>query len=204
MHAITIKAPWAQAIARFGKTVENRSRRPPAHLLGQRIAIHVSQTVDEAAVRLCHRPHDVVDHLEPMLIWAMRQELDLYIGSGQRAPAPNAGRIIATARLVGWIKPDRLDLSTLLPHEWACADDFKGDLTANPDASGKALRSPWFTGPVGWVLADVLPLREPVGRDPCAVQIASREVVTYLPIRGQVYPFALSPEVEAAVLAQGG
>ena len=40
MQAITLKHPWAFAIARLGKRVENRTWKPPNRLLGQRIAIH--------------------------------------------------------------------------------------------------------------------------------------------------------------------
>jgi hypothetical protein len=40
MKALTVKAPWATAIARFGKDIENRSWKPPAGVLGTPIAIH--------------------------------------------------------------------------------------------------------------------------------------------------------------------
>lgn len=216
MYAITLKQPWAQAVAHFSKTVENRTRRPPAHLLGQRVAIHVSQTVDEAAVRLCHRPPDVVDHLEPMLVWLMQERMDLRLGDpllyGAKPPIPSTGRVIATARLVG-----------------CCWRDANGEPVGRTPNAGfgddetlvvEALGSPWFTGPVGWVLADVRPLAVPVGHVPKACNgapegweprhgwrvdglcAACGERKGGGPIRGQVYPFALSPEVEAAVLAQ--
>jgi hypothetical protein len=40
MKALTLRAPWATAIARFGKDIENRVWRPPSDIIGQRIAIH--------------------------------------------------------------------------------------------------------------------------------------------------------------------
>jgi hypothetical protein len=40
MKALTLKAPWATAIAKLGKDIENRSWRPPAAIIGERIAIH--------------------------------------------------------------------------------------------------------------------------------------------------------------------
>jgi hypothetical protein len=68
--------------------------------------------------------------------------------------------------------------------------------------------SPWFLpGKIGWVLDDVRPLRQPVG-EPCPwCDGGSRPGCLrcsggVIAIRGQVYPFALSPEVEAAVKAQ--
>ena len=47
MKALTLTAPWAYAITTFGKRVENRTWRPPASLVGQRIAIHAGATWKE-------------------------------------------------------------------------------------------------------------------------------------------------------------
>ncbi len=49
MLALTVHQPWAWAIihgGRLRKDVENRSWKPPAALIGQRIAIHASKTFD--------------------------------------------------------------------------------------------------------------------------------------------------------------
>lgn len=189
MHALTVKQPWAEAIARHGKTVENRSRRPPAHLLGQRIAIHVAQSADQweyyrGKPRWVHEINAGYQHMLPVDNWAKSQGSDV----------PHAGRIIATARLVGWVAPDGA--------AWA-----PGILGIN------ARESPWFTGPVGWVLANVRALREPVGAGGSCVaergirgghnvcERCGRLLLEHGPIRGQVYPFELSDEVEASVLA---
>ena len=40
MKALTLKAPWGTAIAKLGKDIENRSWKPPAAIVGTRIAIH--------------------------------------------------------------------------------------------------------------------------------------------------------------------
>ena len=48
----------------------------------------------------------------------------------------------------------------------------------------KTSRSPWFSGPLGWVLADVVPLR---------VQVVCK---------GQLGLWSLSPAVERRVLQQ--
>lgn len=44
MKALTLKAPWAFAVVALGKRVENRSWKPPAALIGQRVAIHAGVT----------------------------------------------------------------------------------------------------------------------------------------------------------------
>lgn len=43
MQAITVHQPWATAIARYGKPVENRGWRPPAGLIGRTLAIHAGK-----------------------------------------------------------------------------------------------------------------------------------------------------------------
>jgi len=43
VKALTLHQPWAWAIAHAGKRIENRSWRPPASIVGQRIAIHAGQ-----------------------------------------------------------------------------------------------------------------------------------------------------------------
>lgn len=202
MYALTVKQPWAQAIARYGKTVENRTRRPPAHLVGQRIAIHVSQTLADVV-----GPKD-----DPRTMAMIEAGLgEYYQEHGLRVA--NAGRIIATARLVAWFRHapgERLPGGIIPGRDWACVDGFtRGDCL-------RAVDSPWLTGPVGWVLADVRALRKPVGA-PCGCLPITRYSPTEtcqwcrgiaelrdagaVPIRGQVYPFVLSAEVEATILA---
>lgn len=40
MRGLTVIEPWAYAICHLDKRIENRSIRPPVHLIGERIAIH--------------------------------------------------------------------------------------------------------------------------------------------------------------------
>lgn len=40
MLALTLKHPWAFAIAHWGKRIENRTWKPPKSLIGKRFAIH--------------------------------------------------------------------------------------------------------------------------------------------------------------------
>ena len=48
--ALTIRDPWAQAVVFGDKRVENRSQRLDK-MLGERVAVHVSQTIDRDAWR---------------------------------------------------------------------------------------------------------------------------------------------------------
>jgi len=206
MYALTVKQPWAEAIARHGKNVENRTRRPPAHLLGERIAIHVGQASDDWTwMRDGTEPFH--DHRHDLYLWAQHG----FEHTSDRVPS--AGRIIATARLVAWFRHtpgERRPGGTIPGRDWEVVDGF-----TNGDCL-RAVDSPWLTGPVAWVLADVRRLAWPVSTwatcktchglkfdasssHTCRACDGSGKLD--IPIRGQVYPFQLSPEVEAAVLA---
>lgn len=73
MLALTLWRPWDTAILALGKPVENRNWPPPAHLIGQRLALHSGKRFDEdgacTIVSLCHAqrspsPSIVTAHLE--------------------------------------------------------------------------------------------------------------------------------------------
>jgi hypothetical protein len=75
MKAITLWPEWAHAIVHLGKRVENRDWRPPASLIGQRIAIHAGKSIGgrpgAASVRegvaSLHRacPYSIVTEIMP-------------------------------------------------------------------------------------------------------------------------------------------
>lgn len=46
MIALSIQQPWAWLIMAGYKDIENRTWRPPVHVIGQRIGIHASRTFD--------------------------------------------------------------------------------------------------------------------------------------------------------------
>ena len=46
IRGLTLHQPWAYAIARLGKNIENRSWDPPGSMKGQLIAIHAGKGVD--------------------------------------------------------------------------------------------------------------------------------------------------------------
>ena len=49
MLALTIHQPWASAIVLGPKRLENRRWKPPAFLLGKRLAVHAGKVLDLAA-----------------------------------------------------------------------------------------------------------------------------------------------------------
>lgn len=54
MKALTLKQPWAWAVAHAGKDVENRTWKPPQSVIGQRIAIHAGKAWDhDGDLTLC-------------------------------------------------------------------------------------------------------------------------------------------------------
>lgn len=111
LYAVTLRQPWAWAIAHCGKRIENRTWSPRHSLIGQRIAIHAGKSMDEDGFR-----------------WLYKRKLIT-------VPFPPAahvrGAIVAVATYQGAVRQ---------------SDD------------------PWFFGPVGWVLSDVVSLLAPV---PC-------------------------------------
>lgn len=53
MQAITIKQPWASAIAAGLKRIENRSWRPAAASLPLQLAVHAGARLDRTGVEFC-------------------------------------------------------------------------------------------------------------------------------------------------------
>lgn len=98
--AITLHQPHAWAIAHAGKDIENRIWKPPASVVGCRIAIHAGKVLDR-------------DGLASLV---------------QRGIGPAHGNelvrgaIVAVCTLAGYVKESD---------------------------------SPWFSGPIGWVLFDI-------------------------------------------------
>lgn len=105
--AITLHQPWAWAIAHAGKDIENRIWKPPASVIGCRIAIHAGKVLDR----------DGLDALRDRGIEPTSNELI-------------RGAIVAVCTVTGYVEESD---------------------------------SPWFTGPIGWTLEDIVAI-DPV---PC-------------------------------------
>jgi hypothetical protein len=63
-------------------------------------------------------------------------------------PMATRGAVVATAFVYGWMRS---------PSDWHTVDGL-------PPRMGRHVGSPWFVGPVGWLLTQVVTLPEPV---PC-------------------------------------
>ena len=87
VKTLTLKQPWAAAIAFCGKDVENRSWAPPRSMVGERIAIHAGKSIEKEALE------EVVSRYP----W-------LEDGSYVRL-----GAVVATATLVGARRADDRD-----------------------------------------------------------------------------------------------
>lgn len=135
MYAITLRQPWADCIAHFGKRVENRTWKPPAHLLGERIAIHAGKRFDTVGHDWLLRNPDLVG---PNAI--MSYALCLVL-AGKNRPR---GAVVATAILAdvvtegdspwfagpyGWLLREVKTLETAVPCRgaqglWKLPDDI--------------------------------------------------------------------------------
>ena len=133
MKAITLRHPWAFAVARLDKRIENRTWKPPPSLIGRRIAIHGGVAPKGEALGECVADIDVISKQ------ILTQELYNALPAEKRHwliyHAPHTVR--------DWITPGIVATATL-----------KGVVTTSD--------SPWFFGPFGWVLEDVEPLETPV------------------------------------------
>jgi hypothetical protein len=91
-RALSGHASWFHAIVHLGKWIENRKWKPPQHIIGKRIAIHASATVNPEGLEAVLR---VTGHqLDP----------ETLVRSA----------FIGTARVVGWVSADEY----YLPDGW--------------------------------------------------------------------------------------
>lgn len=130
--AITLKHPWAFAIQRLGKDIENRTWKPPRHLIGQTIFIHGGAVPKGlAGVETANDARFIAQNIVTLeyqraLPKATREWLYQY---GRSLLAWEVPGIVASARLT--------------------------EVVTESD-------SPWFSGPYGWVLKDVKPVDPPI------------------------------------------
>lgn len=121
LPALTLHAPWAYAVTDLGKRVENRTWRPPARLIGQRLAIHAGMANAWPAWLAVDRA----------FCFATSDDLAIARDEATR------GAVVAVVTVAGW------------------ADSRDG-------SAYEAARSPWWIGPIGWLLTDVVTLPDPV------------------------------------------
>jgi hypothetical protein len=96
MKALSIQQPYASLIANGAKTIETRSWKAPARIIGQRIAIHASKGQPRVAKWFCYTD-EVVSALWPdILALESLAQHAATIAHIQQLPL---GVVIATARL---------------------------------------------------------------------------------------------------------
>jgi len=143
MKALTLKQPWAWAVAHAGKDVENRTWKPHNYLIGQRIAIHSGMSFDDDEMNevICLSGAAPKNYLPP----------EAYAGGEMTIRGLlRPGAIVALATVAGWVTGCMYETRM-----------FAGNyLGAAPMAVRKARHSKWFTGPYGWLLTDVITLPE--------------------------------------------
>lgn len=130
MLALTLWQPYASAISLAatdprGKLVENRTWCPPARVLGRRIAIHAGTKKPDPA-------------------WGLPPGAAELLGDFRALPR---SAIVATAVVVGAITDDAV---AVLPPE--IRQPERARLCARLEAVPS---SPWWVGPIGWLLDDV-------------------------------------------------
>lgn len=172
MLALTLHQPVASMMgAPPFKDVENRTWEPPMGVLGTRIAIHAGSAWSEKyAVWISQR-------------WqAMgREPRDPEYTDRLFAAARGVRGCVVSTAVVGacW------NARTLSARQWvSITDENRAD--GVPSAHHVIEASPWFLGPVGWLLWDFRHLRTPVD------------------CKGHQKLWRLPPDVEARVLAEGG
>lgn len=147
MRALSIWRPWIWCIvecpAASGpgpKRVENRGWPPPSTILGaEPIALHAAKNFDHGAPPFARRLGVEIPHL---LALAPREP------GGVPRPVHPEGVIVGVARVTGWVNgaPGQVE-------------SFAGMSRARAET---VAASPWFFGPYGWVLEDVVALPQPV------------------------------------------
>ena len=143
MKAISLHQPWASLIAVGVKTVETRTRKPPAGLMGQRIAIHAAKRPMKEA--------EYADFTDAM------NEIGSATLDGQEFPL---GAIVATARLAdAWqVAYTSLDLDAPEVHPDGYPQVFgDADETCKADPYGDFSVGRWL-----WFLEDVEAVTPPV------------------------------------------
>lgn len=166
---LTIQDPWAQAIVWGSKRIENRTWKPPDKVIGKRIAVGASKTVDAVAKKAMHVTAD-----RSKLRVRTQMVLNDY-RSSVRNGANSAGvtcktfdfhhhpgHVIGTVRVCGYLDDERSRHRIEHPGPYS-ERPYCDSHEYYPDLIVDAMRDdPWYTGPVAWLLDDPKPLDEPI------------------------------------------
>lgn len=165
-YGLTVRDPWAQAIIWGPKRIENRGKRPPDKIVGERIAIHCGKVVDEEATINATNASRLD---EPWGLYDVAVNHDRTLSrAGDLFGHHHPGHIIGTVRVIGTVdaRPDGLAHATQISgarNRRIASEVFTDGKVKHLTGIGHAVTdNPWWQGPVGWLLADPHPLDEPV------------------------------------------
>ena len=139
-YGLTIRDPGARAIIWGPKRVENRTWQPPEKVIGERLAIGMSKTIDEETNEaLRDRISDQTKKHDVAAMTAYRH---------------HPGHIIGSVRVVGFLD-ERVD-------EPVARHQEEGPQECSSMWPSEVVDNNWYVGPVGWILFDPRPLDDPV------------------------------------------
>lgn len=151
MRALTLHRPWPYVILRRGKRVENRTWLPHKSVIGQRIALHAGKGWDARAEEYITRDPDRA------MRWPALVEAEGIVGTAVVLGWVN-GAAPWPAGEVPWYPP-----AGEVPWYPSSAKSHRfGPETLSEDLALDAIRSPYYFGPIGWVLDDVQELPAPI------------------------------------------
>ncbi len=98
--ALTIKQPWAASILNFGKRIENRTWKPPAHIIGKKIWLHSAKKDDGWE---WSQVIQQIGHKKWFQVWRDFRDCSDVGNSHNYFESLPRGAIVGSATVLGWI-----------------------------------------------------------------------------------------------------
>ena len=175
MRGLTLHRPWPFTIFHLPagsvpgpKRIENRPMKPPSVARGERIALHAGKKWDDNCGAYCRELGLTLPHQHSAFPRERGNDPVVYCH-------PEAV-IVGLVRVVGWVEG-----TPRMGNMPATVEAFSG---ISVELARVLVNDPWFFGPFGWALEDVVTLPEPV------------------PHTGAQGLWTVEPAAEARVLAQ--
>ncbi len=122
-HALTLVCPWAVLVVEGPKSIENRSWKPPAWVVGKRIAIHAGKKADlvSGAGQVFNAGASVGLWPNDSAAWKFREIRGAIIGTAVVAGFVTDARTLSPSQRpwffgpIGWVLEDRQALAEPVP-----------------------------------------------------------------------------------------
>lgn len=152
-RALSLTQPWATAITRFGKRIENRTKWKGCSYRGS-IWLHASATMGRQFSEAAHGMRLALERDDRKEDWDLFADRHLFSRGGMWRPQPTfvhraMGAIVGRANVVDVIA-DRIDF-----------DRWCGDAATLVDVAQRRRQGVWWMGGFALVLSDVVAI-EPV------------------------------------------